>query len=83
MDLNEYDVPAPLQADKLQPTIVTIPLKQHIGAPSEAIVKRGDRVRVGDLIGQIPAESLGAMVHASIDGVVADVSNTHVIIKKD
>ena len=83
MDLNEYDVPAPLLAEKHQPASVQIPLKQHIGAPAEAVVKVGDRVRMGDLIGQIPADSLGAMIHASIDGVVTDVDDTYVVIKRD
>ena len=83
MDLNEFDVPAPLQVEKHQPASVVIPMKQHIGAPSQAIVKAGDRVRIGDVIGQIPTDSLGAMIHASIDGVVSEVNNTHVIIKKE
>ena len=44
-------------AEKHQPASVQIPLKQHIGAAAEAVVKVGDRVRMGDLIGQIPADS--------------------------
>lgn len=52
---------------------VSIALKQHIGAPAVPVVKAGDRVKRGDLIGEIPKETLGAAVHASIDGVVTGV----------
>ncbi len=52
---------------------VSIPLHQHIGAPAVATVKVGDQVSPGDVIGDIPENSLGAMVHASIKGVVAEV----------
>ena len=58
---------------------VTIPLKQHLGAPAVSVVKAGDRVKKGDLIGEIPENVLGARVHASIDGVVASVGESVVI----
>ena len=46
-------------------------------------MKVGDHVNVGDLVGQIPADSLGAMIHASIDGMVTEVNNTYVVIQKN
>jgi RnfABCDGE-type electron transport complex C subunit len=55
---------------------VNIPLHQHIGAPALAIVKKGDRVKKGDLIAKIPEKKLGATVHASIDGLVSSISET-------
>lgn len=58
------------------PAEVEIPLHQHIGAPSEARVKVGDRVNAGDLIGAIPAGALGANIHASIQGVVTAVDRS-------
>lgn len=58
---------------ELEPREVAIPLLQHIGAPAIALVKPGERVRAGQLIGEIPEGALGARVHASIDGVVAEV----------
>ena len=60
----------------LVPPAVEIPLRQHIGAPARAVVRAGDRVACGDLIGEIPEGGLGARVHASIDGVVAAVGET-------
>jgi len=49
-----------------------IPLLQHFGAPSQAVVNKKDRVEEGDLIGQLQG-GLGANVHASITGVVANI----------
>lgn len=60
------------------PQSVEIPLRQHIGAPAEAVVKPGDTVRSGDLVGEIPAHApagLGARVHASVNGVVEAVTD--------
>jgi Na+-translocating ferredoxin:NAD+ oxidoreductase RnfC subunit len=48
---------------------VRVLLKQHAGVPSIAVVKSGDRVRVGDLLASPPEGKLGARIHASIDGV--------------
>jgi Na+-translocating ferredoxin:NAD+ oxidoreductase RnfC subunit len=58
------------------PPRVTIPLHQHIGAPSVARVKAGDAVKTGDLIGAIPSKALGANIHSSIQGVVTDVGSS-------
>jgi len=60
----------------LFPPQVQIPLAQHIGAPARPVVRAGDRVAAGDLIGEIPAGSLGARVHASISGQVTAVDRT-------
>jgi electron transport complex protein RnfC len=51
------------------PDIVKIPLLQHIGAPCEALVKPGDKVRLGQKIGQ-PRGFVSAPVHSSVSGTV-------------
>lgn len=79
--LSEWDVPAPLDETLLTPAIVRIPLSQHIGAPARALVKKDQKVKVGDLIAEIPDNALGARVHASIDGTVACVDD-HVEIRR-
>lgn len=61
------------------PKKVRIPLSQHIGAPAKVVVKSGDSVSPGDLIGDIPEGALGARVHASIRGVVTEVGDSVVI----
>lgn len=54
------------------PKSVVISLRQHIGAPCEAIVKKGDVVEEGQLIGEASA-FVSSPVHASISGKVKDV----------
>ena len=54
------------------PPRVIIPLQQHIGAPAKATVKKGDRVRVGQKIGDAGG-FMSAPVHASVSGTVVDV----------
>ena len=63
-----------------KPQEVRIPLKQHIGVPATPMVKEGATVARGDLIASIPEGKLGAHVHASIDGEVAEVSEKYVRI---
>ncbi len=57
------------------PSAVRIPLKQHIGAPSEPVVREGDTVAKGQLIAGCPEGKLGADIHASIAGVVTKVAD--------
>ncbi|MGI6525842.1 MAG: electron transport complex subunit RsxC [Caldicoprobacterales bacterium] len=54
------------------PDVVTIPLQQHIGAPCEALVKKGDQVKLGQKIGQ-PLGFVSAPVHSSVSGVVQSI----------
>ena len=54
------------------PKLVTIPLTQHIGAPSKCIVKKKDEVAVGDMIGQAVG-NFSANIHSSVAGIVKDI----------
>lgn len=56
-----------------EPSVVTIPLQQHIGAPCEPIVKVGDRVLVGQKIGESKG-FVSAPVHSSVSGEVKSLS---------
>lgn len=73
MGLKQYDVPAPLK-DAPEVNRVIIPLRQHIGAPSEPIVQEGSIVSSGDLIAMIPEKALGANIHSSISGRVVKIT---------
>jgi Na+-translocating ferredoxin:NAD+ oxidoreductase RnfC subunit len=75
LDLLKYMDLHPADGGTLAPGSVRIPLHQHTGAPAVARVKAGDQVTVGDLVGEIPEGALGARVHASITGRVADVGD--------
>lgn len=59
------------------PNIVYIALNQHIGAPCEAIVNVGDRVKIGQKIGESQA-FVSAPVHSSVAGIVKSI--THITI---
>lgn len=56
-------------ANAAVPTVCTVPLKQHVGVPATPLVKRGDTVREGMLIGRAPE----TRIHAPIPGVVRDI----------
>lgn len=73
---------APLSSDVYEPDEVTIKLQQHIGAPAVPVVKVGEVVQVGQLIGEIPEGSLGAKVHASIEGTVTQITPQAITIGK-
>jgi len=77
--LATYNVAAPLVETGFTPKKVFIPLRQHIGAPAQPIVKVGQRVERGSLIGAIPEGAMGANVHASISGIVREISQNIVI----
>ncbi len=55
-----------------EPDIVVIPMAQHIGAPCEPCVAVGDKVKIGQKIGDSEA-FMSAPVHASISGVVKEI----------
>jgi Na+-translocating ferredoxin:NAD+ oxidoreductase RnfC subunit len=79
LEVTRYDSHIPFYEDGIQVNKVSIPLQQHIGQPALPVVKGGDRVKKGDLIGEIPEGALGARVHASIDGTVEAVGDMVVI----
>jgi len=79
LGLTEYDRPAPMTAVEFRPSLVRLPLKQHIGAPARPVVSVGDRVGEGQVVGEIPEGALGARVHASISGIVREVGPSIVI----
>jgi electron transport complex protein RnfC len=54
------------------PEKVVIPLRQHTGAPTRALVKAGDRVKAGQCIARGPGFVTTTM-HASISGEVVSI----------
>jgi electron transport complex protein RnfC len=55
------------------PPVVTIPLVQYGETPARPIARPGDHVSAGQMIGEAAGPG-GAPVHASVSGVVTDVS---------
>lgn len=59
--------------EDLQPKdLLVFPMSQHIGAPAECLVKKGDRVLVGQKIGKASG-FISANIHSSVSGTVKDV----------
>ena len=56
------------------PATVTIPMAMHIGKPATPVVKVGDHVDVGTLIGE-QSGRISAPVHASVSGKVTKVGD--------
>ena len=54
------------------PETVRIPMSMHIGKPAKVTVKRGDTVKVGQLIGEADG-FISAPVHSSVSGTVAKI----------
>lgn len=80
LNLSGYEAHAQYGGE-IAATRVVLPLHQHIGAPADCVVHVGQKVSAGDLVGEIPENSMGARIHASIDGVVEDIVDKKVIIK--
>jgi Na+-translocating ferredoxin:NAD+ oxidoreductase RnfC subunit len=86
LGLTQFRNVGPLDNRLLEAAKVGIKLKQHLGAPCEPVVKVGDRVAKGQVLGRPPLSNgkpaLGAPVHASIDGTVARIADGVVWIEK-
>jgi electron transport complex protein RnfC len=56
------------------PKVVTIPVAQHIGAPAEPVVAKGEKVKTGQLIARAGG-MISANVHASVSGTVIKIDD--------
>lgn len=79
LGLKNFDVSAPLSEEEYLVNRVRIKLHQHVGAPSQSIVQVGQQVQKGDLIAVTPDKALGANIHASISGVIQEITDSIVI----
>jgi electron transport complex protein RnfC len=53
---------------------LVFPMLQHIGAPCKPVVKKGDEVLVGQLIGE-PQGFVSSPIHSSVSGTVKAISD--------
>ena len=66
---------AEMQAVRITPpAVVTIPMSQHIGAPSTPVVKAMDKVYVGTKIAEAGG-FVGAPIHSSVSGTVKKIDS--------
>jgi Na+-translocating ferredoxin:NAD+ oxidoreductase RnfC subunit len=61
---------------------VSIPLKQHIGVEAEPVIKVGSSVEKNQLIAKIPDGKMGSNIHASIDGIITEITDCIKIEKR-
>ncbi|GAB6170180.1 4Fe-4S dicluster domain-containing protein [Clostridium carnis] len=83
LKLSEYDKDAPISSLKKEPNIVNISTRQSIGALAKIIVKVGDIVKKNDVIGIVNEKDLGVYLHSSIDGVIAEVNENNIVIRRE
>lgn len=56
-------------------------LKQGIGKAPEPIVKKGDKIRRGQLIADVDRSELGVPVHSSVNGKVLEIDSEGIIVQ--
>ena len=61
------------------PAHIELPLKMHIGVPSQPVVAVGDTVKAGQLVAACPDGKLGANIHTGISGRVVSINGRIVI----
>ncbi|MBR6159885.1 MAG: SLBB domain-containing protein [Lachnospiraceae bacterium] len=79
LGLARYDKNAPLDNICIGAKTVRIPLSQHIGIPAKPVVKAGDAVKKGMLIGKAE-QGLSVNIHSSTDGKVVSVDEYEITI---
>lgn len=82
MKLRAWYREAPMTSEIYEPAVVHLKLQQHIGAPAQPVVRVGEVVSKGQVVGEIPEGSLGARVHASINGTVIQVTSHVITLQK-
>lgn len=70
---NKLNTEAPVKELPI-PQQVCVMVSQHLGAPSQPIVKKGDKVKVGTVLTQNDA-FLGAVVHSPVSGTVNKIAD--------
>ena len=80
--LDKYNDHADLQNIQINPSKVIIPLRQHIGMAAVPVCAKGAAVKRGDLIASVPEGKMGASIHASIDGIIGDITADAIIIER-
>lgn len=82
LHVTEYDRPAPLRPQPLEPSRLTLLLRQSAGAPCKPTVRAGDHVRAGQVIGEPPPNAPGAHLHAPVDAMVRTVTEDAIVLER-
>lgn len=79
LHIQQYDHPAHWEDVRLEPRRVMLPLKQNAGVANRPLVQPGERVRAGQMVGQVPEQALGAPIHSPFDARVVSVNDRLVL----
>ena len=69
---NKLSAAEPIKVAEL-PKVAVFPMSQHIGAPALPVVQKGDKVKVGTLIGKPMEKALSTSIFSSVSGTVLKV----------
>lgn len=81
LGIGAWDHAAPLRPLPRELTRLVLPLKQSAGSPVAPSVRAGQRVQMGDVLGEPASGALGATLHAPMAALVESVSETIVLVK--
>ncbi len=82
LGLHRFENVGPLVDRHCEPSVVSLPLKQHAGPPARPVIRTGALVRRGELVAEPAEGALGAAIHASIGGV-CEVNADRIVIRAD
>lgn len=80
LGLSDWYQDAPLAETDFPTDKTTLLLRQHIGASAIPCVQQGERVVRGQCVADVPSGALGAPVHASIDGIVSEITEQSITV---
>lgn len=76
LQLDRYKKQRLEEGQEVNPIEVKIPLRQGIGAVASPVVKVGDNVEKGQLIGRVEEGKMGSNIHASISGIISEINDS-------
>ncbi|MBW9452827.1 cobalamin reductase PduS [Citrobacter portucalensis] len=80
LGLSDWYHDAPLAETDYSTDKTTLLLSQHIGASAIPCVEQGEHVVRGQCVADVPSGALGAPVHASIDGIVSEITEQSITV---
>lgn len=80
LGLSDWYRDAPLSEADYTTDETILLLRQHIGASAIPCVQKGERVVRGQCVADVPEGALGAPVHASIDGLVSEITGQSITV---
>ncbi len=83
LGISQYDKEAPIvelpEGFEEKCKTLKIMLRQHIGQPAKALVKKGDKVEKNQKLAS--CEALGAEIHSPVSGTVKDIKENYIVLE--